>query len=76
MKFPSKVTPYGESVISKFPIVLRELQARDQTVSGLYYKVYKKIKIQDFIDTLDCLYVLGEITLNKEVIHYVKRNSI
>ena len=56
MKFPSKVTPYGESVISKFPIVLGELQ--------------------DFIDTLDCLYVLGEITLNKEVIHYVKRNSI
>lgn len=76
MKFPSKVTPYGESVISKFPIVLGELQARDQTVSGLYYKVRKKIKIQDFIDTLDCLYVLGEITLNKEVIHYVKRNSI
>lgn len=76
MKFPSKVTPYNESVISKFPIVLEELQAHDQTVSGLYYKVCKKIKIQDYIDTLDCLYVLGEITLNKEVIHYVKRNSI
>lgn len=76
MKFPSKVTSYNNSIISKFPIVLNEIKTQDYSVSGLYNKLYKKIKIRDFIDVLDCLYVLGEVTLNKGVIHYVKRNTI
>lgn len=75
MRFPSKVTSYN-SIISKFPIVLNEIKTQDYTVSGLYNKLYKKIKIRDFIDVLDCLYILGEVTLNKGVIHYVKRNTI
>lgn len=76
MKFPSKVTSYNNSIISKFPIVLNEIKTQDYSVSGLYNKLYKKIKIRDFIDVLDCLYVLGEVTLNKGVIHYVKRNTV
>lgn len=76
MRFPSKVTSYNNSIISKFPIVLNEIKTQDYTVSGLYNKLYKKIKIRDFIDVLDCLYILGEVTLNKGVIHYVKRNTI
>lgn len=76
MKFPSKVTSYNNSIISKFPIVLNEIKTQDYSVSGLYNKLYKKIKIRDFIDVLDCLYILGEVTLNKGVIHYVKRNTI
>lgn len=76
MKFPSKVTSYNDSVISKFSIILNEIKTQDYSVSSLYNRLHKMIKIRDFIDVLDCLYVLGEIKLNKGVIHYVKRNTV
>jgi len=46
MKFPSKVTPYKESIIAKFPVVLTILEKEDMTQSKLYTKV-KKSKIKD-----------------------------
>lgn len=44
MKIPSKVTPYKESTIAKFPIILSLLEQNDMTPNGLYAKV-KKSKI-------------------------------
>ena len=44
MKVPSKVTPYRESTIAKFPIVLSLLEKGDMTPKELYAKVMK-IKI-------------------------------
>lgn len=60
MKFPSKVTPYKESIIAKFPVVLAILEKEDMTPSKLYTKVKKsKIKdikdIREFMEVLDCL---------------------
>ena len=38
MKFPSKVTPYKESIIEKFPVVLGKLEKKD--MGSLVYSEY------------------------------------
>ena len=73
MKIPSKVTPYRESTIAKFPMVLSILEKGDMTPTELYAKV-KKSKIQDrteFVEVLDCLYAMNKIEIREEVLHYV-----
>lgn len=73
MKIPSKVTPYKESTIAKFPIVLSLLEKRDISPSELYESL-KKNKIEsilEYVEVLDCLYALGKIELRGELLHYV-----
>ena len=57
MKIPSKVTPYKESIIAKFPVILTILEKEDLSPSELYEKVRKtKIKdITEFVEILECL---------------------
>ena len=73
MKVPSKVTPYRESIIAKFPSVLSQLEKKDMTPNELYAKMIKsKIKdIREFVDVLDCLYAMNKIEIRGEVLHYV-----
>lgn len=73
MKLPSKVTPYKESTIAKFPVVLELLEKNDMTPQELYVKVRKsKIKnISEFVEVLDCLYAMNKIKIDEEVLHYV-----
>ncbi len=73
MKMPNKVTPYKESSIAKFPVVLALLEKKDMTPSELLSKV-KKNKIQninEFVEIIDCLYAMNKIEINGEVLHYV-----
>lgn len=76
MKYPSKVTPYKDSTLSKLPILLKLLNESDYTVLSLFDKVRQKMTLKEYGDALDCLFILGKITLNKEVIHYVDRNIL
>ena len=69
MKFPSKVTPYKESIIAKFPMVLEKLEKRDMSPGELYKSV--KNKVADIKGFMDCLYALKKIELDREVGHYV-----
>lgn len=73
MKMPNKVTPYKESSIAKFPVVLALLEKEDMTPSELFSKVKKnKIqKIDDFVEIIDCLYAMHKIEIDGEVLHYV-----
>jgi predicted phosphatase len=73
MKLPSKVTPYKESTIAKFSVVLELLEKNDMTPQELYAKVRKsKIKdISEFVEVLDCLYAMNKIEIDEEVLHYV-----
>lgn len=71
MKFPSKITPYKESIISKFTVILDFLEKRDYEVFSLYNELEKKMTITEFINALDCLYVLNKVTLTEGVLHYV-----
>lgn len=79
MKFPNKVIPYRKSILSKFPLVLKELETQDQTALGLYKKLEKKLDgLSEYMDILDCLYYLGSLELLPGGIklHYVKRNTV
>lgn len=72
MKMPNKVTPYKESSIAKFPVVLAFLEKEDMTPSELFSKV-KKNKIQnidEFVEIIDCLYAMHKIEIDGEVLHY------
>ena len=78
MKIPSKVTPYKESTIAKFPVSLSLLEQNDMTPNELYAKV-KKSKVKDiaeFVEVLDCLYAMNKIEIREEVLHYVDRSSM
>jgi|BioPla2DNA2_1021312.scaffolds.fasta_scaffold59460_2 hypothetical protein len=76
MRFPSKVTSYNDSILSKFPLVIKELTIEDLTPEKLFMRIKNKLRdINEFIDVLVCLYTLNEIVLiNEEVLHYVKKH--
>ena len=71
MRLPSKITSYSESVISKFPPVLTALQNADTGVLALYEATMNHI--EEFLDTLDCLYALHKVIYDadREVLCYV-----
>ena len=74
MRLPSKITSYGESVISKFPPVLSVLQDSDTGVFALYEATMKYFNsIEEFMDTLDCLFALQRVRYDeeREVLCYV-----
>ena len=74
MKLPSKITSYGESVISKFPPILSVLRDTDMGVFSLYEATLKHFSsIEEFIDTLDCLFALQRVRYDadREVLCYV-----
>ena len=73
MKMPNKVTPYKESSIAKFPVILAFLEKEDMTPSDLFSRV-KKDKIQnidEFVEIIDCLYAMHKIEIDGEVLRYV-----
>lgn len=72
MKFPSKVTPYKESTIAKFPVILLQLEKGDMAPGDLYKKVKNKVTdVREYMEILDCLYALNKIELREEMLHYV-----
>ncbi len=74
MRFPSKVTPYSDSILAKFPIILSALEKEDLTPNALYTKVKTKISdIGELVEIIDCLFALGKVVILEEegVLHYV-----
>ena len=73
MKMPNKVTPYKESSIAKFPVILELLEKKNMTPSELFSKVRKnKIQsIDEFVEIIDCLYAMHKIETDGEVLRYV-----
>ena len=75
MKLPNKFITYKDSVLYKMTKFLHHLKNCDLSLKELYKKTNKDVNnIQEFIDVLDCLFMLGEIEIKGEIIHYVKRN--
>lgn len=74
MLLPNKIFSYNQSIISKFPIVLKELAITPLAISALYLKVNENVPdISEYIEVLDCLYALRKIEYDKEmeVLKYV-----
>lgn len=79
MRMPSRVTPYKNSTLARFPMILRELEKWDMHPSMLYGMVRGRgLGIDEFMEALDCLFLLGAIEYipEKEVLHYVKGNRL
>lgn len=67
MQLPNKLFSYNESIISKFPIVLRALEKEPHTVGALYVKMQKQVSnINEFIEILDALFALNKIFYDEE----------
>lgn len=67
MKFPNKVINYNESIISKFPNILLLLKDKRYTIISLYEKTKNYFEdINEFIETLDCLFALNKIKIDEE----------
>ena len=74
MKFPNKVISYKESILSKLTVLLDVLSCKDMSLIELYYDTQKCFfDMSEFIDAIDCLFVLNKIEYNEdlEVLHYV-----
>jgi hypothetical protein len=74
MRFPSKVTPFRASVLSKFPPLLKQIKNNDISVMDLFINMHGRIdNPTDFLEALDCLFALNKIELTKqeEKLHYV-----
>ncbi len=74
MRFPSKVTSYNNSTFARFPAILSLLKQHDMRPDELYKAVKtKSFDVIEFIDAMDCLFMLGKIELvaGGEVLHYV-----
>lgn len=73
MKLPDKITSYKESVLRLIPIVLDKLSICDITPKELFETVKDCASISEFIDVLDCLFVLGKVELIDQggLLHYV-----
>lgn len=79
MRFPNKVTPYQESILAKFPIVLKLLEEQEMKPIDLFNKVKNKVSdIGEFLEILECLYALRKTEFNKEggTLRYVNRNLL
>lgn len=79
MRLPSKVTPYKKSIFYVMPDIIRTLEENDMSPIDLYKQIrHRDLSLSDYIEALDCLFILGciEINLNREVIHYVKETTM
>ncbi|MCL2555416.1 MAG: hypothetical protein FWE03_00155 [Firmicutes bacterium] len=62
MKLPNKVIHYNDSVISKFPAVLKALQKQALSPIALFNTMRTQLDdVSDFTDILVCLFALNKI---------------
>ena len=67
MRLPNKVTPYANSVISRFPDILGALQKKDMSPKELFELTTSgKKDMGDFLSALDCLFALNKIEIIEE----------
>ena len=66
MLLPNKLFSYNESVLSKLPLILRELD-QPKTPHELLVGLGNTAKSPlELLDALDCLYALKQIELNEK----------
>lgn len=67
MRLPSKITSYKDSLLNKFPLLMKNIEKGGISIHELY-EITKKYfdDVEQFIDALDYLYALNKIELDKE----------
>ena len=75
MKLPNKFVTYKNSILYKLPIILNKLSICDLSIIELYDKIKSNFNnINEYIEALDCLFILNKIKLSGEILHYVERD--
>lgn len=77
MIYPNKHIRFEESILYKMIYILEAQEYSEMTISELFTKTISKFQNADeFIYSLDVLYILDEIEIDfeNEIIKYVKRN--
>lgn len=77
MIYPNKHIRFEESIIYKMIYLLEAQEYSEMTISELFTKTISKFQnVDEFIYSLDVLYILDEIEIDfeNEIIKYVKRN--
>lgn len=67
MRFPSKVTPFGESCLPGFAFVLSLLCEGGMEPKEVFDEWRRAgYPVDEFCSTMDCLYALGAVELNAQ----------
>lgn len=79
MKFPSKATPYRESVIFRFAPILERLESGACQPGELYQATRKQngyTDVGEYLQVIDCLFALRAIDydVRRGVLLYVDRD--
>jgi len=77
MIYPNKHIRFEESIIYKMIYILEAQEYSEITITELFTKTISKFQNADeFIYSLDVLYILNEVEIDfeNEIIKYVKRN--
>ena len=73
MLFPSKVISYSESILPKFPLILRYLDSGPKKIRDVYRHAKNEVSgIEELFEVLDGLYALGRIDLKDDEIVIVE----
>ena len=68
MNFPSKVTPYGRSVIAVMLMICKESAGTTRAISPrelVARMARQKVSVRDVMNALDILFALGNIRLEQ-----------
>lgn len=79
MILPNKLVSFQNSLLPKTVLIIDELSAKPLSVNELYEKLRKKFEdLDQFILTLDVLYLLEKVRYNKEweVLEYVENDTM
>lgn len=74
MRVPNKIYTYNDSIISKFPLILKEVKKEELSVLSLYKIVKSQLDgIDEYLQILDYLFAMNKIEMDykEEVLIYV-----
>lgn len=68
IKFPSKFIAYEHSVIRNMLIIMKNIPKAGAKALTIYNLLPTKIKLEDYIDAMVCLYAIKAIIINDSLI--------
>lgn len=74
MKLPNKLISYEDSILSKIPIILKQLEKDNYNLLELYNHLKCEFNsCKEYLETLELLFLLNKIEVleNEEVLKYV-----
>ena len=68
MRLPNKAISYEESILPKIPVLLEEIDKWYEISPVILYTRCKNkfVDIAEYLEALDCCFILGKITINED----------